>query len=440
MSPIISIIGIVIGLALMIGLSFKGVSIYLYAPISAVVVMLFGGLPVWATLTGPYMEGFVGYAKNYFLLFAMASMYAKIMGDSGAAQVIAVTLTNAAKKAKKNKELVAMLSLHVVTLLLTYGGINLFVVTFLMASIAKTMYEELDIPWHLYNASAWASGTITMTMLPGSPAAQNLIPMQYLGTDAKAAPLLGILSAIICVVLELGYIVYVQRRCKKKGEGFLPTGAVIAERIKEVDLKDTDITIVKALIPSIVLLIVLNFFKLPSVLVALLVGIVLAVILYWKNIPNVLQSLTQGVEQSIGVTISVCAVVGFGSVVAVTPGYAAVIAGLDHVPGGPLVQLLIAVNVCAGFAGSASGGLAIGLNSFAQKFLDMGINPQLIHRVSAIASGGLDSLPHNGAVNSGLRIAGLTHKQAYIHTFIECTIIPLIVSIFTLLMAMAGIC
>lgn len=440
MNSTISIIGIIIGLALMIFLSFKGVSIYLYAPISAVVVMIFGGLPIWETLTGTYMEGFVGYAKSYFLLFAMASMYAKIMGDSGAAQVIATTLANAAKKAKKNKELVAMLALHCVTLLLTYGGINLFVVTFLMAAIGKTMYEELDIPWHLYNASAWASGTITMSMLPGSPAAQNLIPMEYLGTDAKAAPMLGLLSAIICVVFELIYIVYALKKTQKKGEGFLPTGAVIAERIKEVDLKNTDIGIVKALIPSIVLLIVLNFVPIPSVLVALLVGIVLAIILYWKNLPNVLTSLTQGVEQSIGVTISVCAVVGFGSVVAATPGYAAVIGGLDKVPGGPLVQLLIAVNVCAGFAGSASGGLAIGLNSFAQKFLDMGIDPQLIHRVAAIASGGLDSLPHNGAVNSSLRIAGLTHKQAYKHTFIECTVIPVIVSIFTLLMASAGIC
>ena len=440
MSPTVSIIGIIIGLTLMIYLSFKGVSIYLYAPLSAVVVMLFGGLPVWATLTGPYMEGFVGYAKNYFLLFAMASMFAKVMGDSGAAQVIAVTLVNASRRAKKNKELVAMLSLHAVIVILTYGGINLFVITFVMVSIAKSMHEELDIPWHLFYTSMWASCTITMTMLPGTPAAQNLIPIQYLGTDAKAAPMLGILSAIICTVLELMYIVYVYRRCKKKGEGFLPTGAVIAQQIKEVNLQEVDIGIVRALIPSIALLVVLNFFELPSILVALLVGIVAAVVLYWKNLPNVMQTLTQGLEQSIGVTISVCAVVGFGSVVAITPGYASVIAGLDRLPGGPLVQLLIAVNVCAGFAGSASGGLAIGLNSFAQRFLDMGVNPQLIHRVSSIASGGLDSLPHNGAINSSLRIAGLTHKQAYIHAFIECTVIPLVVSICTLLMAMAGIC
>ncbi|MDL2218777.1 GntP family permease [Ruminococcaceae bacterium OttesenSCG-928-O06] len=456
MGSMVSIIGIIVALVVMMFLSFKGVSIYLYAPASAIIVMLTSGLPIWDTLTGPYMVGFVGYAQSFFLLFMFASIYAKVMGDSGAAQVIATTLTGLASKAKKNPKFVAMLCLQSVTLLLTYGGINLFVVVFLQAAIGKSMFQKLDIPWHLYNAGAWASGTITMTMLPGTPASQNLIPMQYLGTTPTAAPILGLLSAIICVILELFYIRYALKKTEKKGEGFLPTGAVIAERIKEVDLKQVDIGIVKALIPSIVLLLVLNaksilgifmdpiptWIDLPGMqlpLVALTIGVILAIILYRKNLPNIMQTLAGGAEQSIGVVISVCAVVGFGSVVAITSGYESVITGLDSLPGSPLIQLLIATNVCAGFAGSASGGLAIGLNSFAQKFLDMGINPQHIHRIAAIGCGGLDSLPHNGAVNSGLRVAGLTHKQAYKHTFIECCVIPIIVSVFSIIFATMGI-
>jgi len=46
------------------------------------------------------------------------------------------------------------------------------------------------------------------------------------------------------------------------------------------------------------------------------------------------------------------------------------------------------------------------------------IDPQLLHRVASMASGGMDTLPHNGAVITLLGIAGLTHKQSYIDIFV----------------------
>ena len=435
-----SIIGIVLGLSFMIFLAFKGISIYIYGPLSAAIVILTGGMPFWSSLTGVYMDGFVGYIKNFFLLLMLSAIFAKIMGDSGAAQVIAMTIAKLAKKSKKHKELVAIFSIHAIVLLLTYGGISLFVVTFLIVSIAKTTYQELDIPWHLERAGSWATGTVTMSMLPGSPAAQNLLPIPYLGTTPSAAPIIGLSCAILCAALEITYVTHAWRKTKKRGEGFLPTGAAIARRDITVELKNTDITIFKALTPSVVLIFVLNFLPIPSVLVALLVAIAVATVLFWKNLPNIFGSFAAGAEQSIGVTVGVASVVGFGAVVSATPGYAMIIESLDKIPGSPLMKLIIAVNVCAGVAGSASGGLAIGLNSFAQKFMDMGINPQLIHRISLISSGGLDSLPHSGAVISGLRVSALTHKQAYKHVFITNTVIPIIVSIFALVLASAGIC
>lgn len=436
----ISLVGMVLGLALMMFLAYKGVSIYIYGPVSAAVVILTSSMPFWETLTGEYMNGFVGYVKNFFLLLMLSAIFAKIMGDSGAAQKIALSIAKLSKKSKKHKELVAIFSIHAIILLLTYGGISLFVVTFLIVSIAKTTYQELDIPWHLERAGSWATGTVTMSMLPGSPAAQNLLPIPYLGTTPMAAPILGLACAALCVCLEVMYVTCAWRKTKRLGEGFLPTGAAIAQRDTKVELKETDISLVKALIPSIVLIVVLNFLPIPSVLVALLTAIAVAIVLFWKNLPDISGTFAAGAEQSVGVTVGVAAVVGFGAVVAATPGYATLVESLDKIPGSPLVQLIIAVNVCAGVAGSASGGLAIGLNSFAQKFMDMGINPQLIHRISLISSGGLDSLPHSGAVNSGLRVSALTHRQAYKHVFITNTVIPIIVSVFALVLAMLGVC
>ena len=38
---------------------------------------------------------------------------------------------------------------------------------------------------------------------------------------------------------------------------------------------------------------------------------------------------------------------------------------------------------------------------------------EVLHRVVAMASGGMDTLPHNGAVITLLAVTGLTHRQSY---------------------------
>ncbi len=58
----------------------------------------------------------------------------------------------------------------------------------------------------------------------------------------------------------------------------------------------------------------------------------------------------------------------------------------------------------------------------------LGISPELLHRIAALASGGLDTLPHNGAVITTLAIFGLTHKQSYKDIFFTSVIIPITVT------------
>jgi H+/gluconate symporter-like permease len=38
---------------------------------------------------------------------------------------------------------------------------------------------------------------------------------------------------------------------------------------------------------------------------------------------------------------------------------------------------------------------------------------EVLHRVASMASGGMDTLPHNGAVITLLAVTGLTHRQSY---------------------------
>lgn len=56
----------------------------------------------------------------------------------------------------------------------------------------------------------------------------------------------------------------------------------------------------------------------------------------------------------------------------------------------------------------------------------VGIAPDLLHRVTAIATGGLDALPRNGAVITLLGICKLTHRQSYPDIFVVAVAGPLL--------------
>jgi H+/gluconate symporter-like permease len=83
----------------------------------------------------------------------------------------------------------------------------------------------------------------------------------------------------------------------------------------------------------------------------------------------------------------------------------------------PIVSLAIATNIMAAITGSASGGLGIIMETLVPKYLALGLNPNLIHRIATMACGAFDAMPHNGAVITMLAVAGLTHKEAYKHFF-----------------------
>ena len=66
------------------------------------------------------------------------------------------------------------------------------------------------------------------------------------------------------------------------------------------------------------------------------------------------------------------------------------------------------------------------MQTLAPQYLAMGVEPEVLHRIANIAAGGLDSLPHCGAVIAMLMIMGLTHRQAYKDIFVVTVLIPVI--------------
>lgn len=435
---LISLLGVFIGLGLLIYLAYKGFPILLLGVISTLIVIVFSGQPIPDLLTGTYMKGFGSFAEKNWLIFLGSAVFGQLMADSGAAKFLAIKGAGLARKFPGKEKFLAIVTLMTISGVLTYGGISLFVLVFTMVAIAKEIYSELDIPWHLYTTQTLSSGVITMTMLPGTPSIQNIVPTEYLGTTTMAAPLLGFLLSAIALTLGLSYIAFRLKQAEQRGEGFYPTGKLIAESNIVLDRNVKDFSVILTLLPSIVLFFCLNVLNLGAS-ISLLITVLVAYLIFRKDLDNLYGSIQSGSLNALNAMAATCAVVGFGAVVSAVPAFEYVISALDNIPGPPIVQLILAINIAAGVTGSATAGVGIGLDILAERFLAQGIPAEVIHRIGVISAGGLDSLPHNGAVINTLSVTKLTHKQAYFHYFFMTVLIPIVCAIIGAILYQIGI-
>ena len=425
----VSTIGIVVSLAFIIVLALRGWHIIVIAPLAAVLVALFSQMDVLQTLTGPYMKGFVYYAGRFYLIFLMGSLFGKFMEDSGAARSIARGILNIIGR---ENQLRVMLAISVICLVLTYGGVSLFVVIFTVIPIARPLFKEANLPWHLFVlAFLFGAASLTMTMLPGSPQIQNIMPTKYMNTTAMAAPVLGLMGAVIVASLNVLYMKYCLRKVKETGEVYVPPtgGGLIGEGPETVDMPNVWLS----LIPMVVVIVLLNVPGIKLVVIyALGAGALAAAILFWKRYPNKVDTLSKGALNTVVPIVNTCADVGYGMAVAATAGFKVVSAWLLTLPMHPIISLSIATNIMAGITGSASGGMGIILETLAPKYLALGLSPELVHRIVAMSSGCFDAMPHNGVVITILAVCGLTHVQAYRHIWwghVVATLIALIIVI-----------
>jgi H+/gluconate symporter-like permease len=434
-----SLLGIVVGLALLIFLAFKGQSILWVAPVCAAVVALFSmvedpTINVLEMWTGNYMAAMATFLQTWFPAFMLGAIFGKVMEVSGAAKSVGLWLTKliGAKQ--------AIIAVVIACGVLTYGGISLFVVVFAIYPLAVALYREADIPNKLIpGAISLGAFTFTMTAIPGTPQIQNIIPTNYYGTTAMAAPVMGIVAALVMLIGGVAWMKMREKKLKAQGLHFVEPSNL------EVMAEDTELpNPIVSLIPLISVPVTLNLFSVPLV-GSLLIAVVLTLILNYKcfkDFPKAINDGAAGGLMSIGNT---AAANGFGGVVKAVPGFATLTTMLLGIPGTPLISEAISVSVLAGATGSASGGMGIALEALGPKYMELAasdpnLSPEALHRVASVASGGLDTLPHNGAVITLLSVCGLTHKDSYLDICMNCCIIPTIAVIVCIIFAMIGIC
>jgi H+/gluconate symporter-like permease len=456
--------GILLGLAFLMALAFRGWTILLLAPAAALVAAAFAGEPLLAHWTQTFMTSAAGFVAQFFPLFLLGALFGKLMDDSGSVAAIADFMTEKLGPSR------AVLAVVLAGALVTYGGVSLFVAFFVIAPMGLALFRAGGVPRRLLPAAmALGTSTFTMSALPGTPAIQNAIPMPFFGTTPFAAPGLGIIAAIVMLGFGLWWLSAAEARARRAGEGFGPAEEHAAgpaeEAAQDLTVRELASTarefdpaevgrgrpasrhppIALAVLPLLTVIVV-NFvvtqLVLPSldtdflaeprwgesslsavggiwsVAVALFAAILVLVGLNFGRLPDLRASVDAGANAAVLPVLSVASLVGFGAVVAALPSFEAVRDWVLGIGGGPLVSLAVATNILAALTGSASGGMTIALDALGPTFMQIatetGLDPSLMHRVAVIASGTLDSLPHNGAVVTMLAVAGCTHRESYL--------------------------
>lgn len=424
--------GIILGLGLLMFLAYKGMSIIWIAPICAMIVALTGGLELLPAYTDTYMTGFVGFTKSWFPVFMLGALFGKVMDDSGAARSVAYWVTKVIGTKFAIAAVVAGCAI------LTYGGVSLFVVVFAIYPLAVALFREANITRKLIpGAIALGSFTFTMTAIPGTPQIQNLIPMQYFGTTPSAAPIMGFAGALIMAGGGLAWLTYREKKYTAAGELFTEPDT----KLDELDVANLPNPLLSAL-PLVAVIVLLNFAKF-HIITSLSVGILLAIAFNFNRLPQLIKTLNTGAAGSVQAIINTSAAVGFGAVVRAVPGFVALTDFVLGIKGNPLISEAVAVNILAGATGSASGGMGIALAALGDKYVELaassGIPLAAFHRVASLSSGGLDTLPHNGAVLTLLAVCSMTHKDSYKDIFMVACAIPIVSVIAAILLSTMGL-
>ena len=431
-----AIILLVIALVLLAWMTLRGINIIIGAIIASSFVAITAGQNLAKVLTETYMKGFTGFFASWFILFLLGAIFGKVMADTGAADSIA----NALMKYLGKKW--AILATVITCAIMTYGGVSLFVVGFSVYPIAESLFREANLPRRFIPA-AIVLGSVSFTMtMPGSPEIQNLIPSEFFHTTPWAGGIIGIICAAGIAVAGCIYLLRAVKKAVALGEHFEEHSSVIqrvmnaqqemaaAAETAQENRPNFIVAILPLLLVVVSLAVLTNGYHVESTIAAVYSmgsGIIIAWLLMFRFIRQFWGSLAEGASESITAISNTCAVVGFGSVVAMTEGFKQVVYAVTHIPGPPLLGLGIGVTLIAGITGSASGGLGIALPILAPIYTKLGVDPGAMHRVSALASGGLDAMPHNGYVVTLIRsIAKDTHKRAYWPLFVVAGIITTI--------------
>ena len=418
----ISGFGIVLALAVMAVLVFKKVSPVVAGPIAAVIVCVTSNLNLQEGVLSTYLSGVGSFVVSYFFVFLLGNIFGNIYQITGAASRIGEIIARIfGAKRIANCMLAVMLSAAA----LSYGGINSFVIVFAVFPIALKLFEEADLPLFLLAPIVYA-GICTFAMTgPFAPQICNIVSMNTLGTSSYAGLIPGLVTSVAMAVLIVVYMTWRGKKAKLAGLHF-----TYPEDVQQFSDDAEKPNSVLCFIPLLFIVFTFNVMS-WAIEICLALGIIIAICLFWKHIPKseLLGLFNSSAASSVTIILNTAAIVGYGAVAKLTPCYSAAVDLLTTSEANPYVLAAVGANIFVCILGSSSGGISLMYASLGDTFLHygtLGYNLGFIHRLCAMGSGGLDTMPWNGGVISVFGVCKTTLKDSYKDTFVTSGLIPLV--------------
>jgi H+/gluconate symporter-like permease len=438
-------IGVLAGVTLLIVFALRGTNIIVAALLSATLVAVTNGLSPLQAVTTDFVTAMTRFAGPFFLLFVTGAVFGRVMAESRAAQAIAMKLTDVLGPQR------TLIIGTLVCALLTYGGVNVFIVIFTVYPLGLVLMKQANVPKRLFMAAtALGAGTFTMTAMPGAPTFQNIIAARAAGTPLTAAPIAGLVASAVMLGLGLLYLEWQRKRAIATGEGFVPSPTDVmpelpaGDRLPYWGVAMLPMIVVLATIMSPMILSIVAPFDPESgalydsimkvamasplnwTVVAMAAGTLSGLLIFRKTISQPLVTMGHGAESAVLPLFNTAVVIGFGGVVSSTPAFESFSTAMLDTGLNPMISAVLSINIMAGIMGSATGALQIFATTLAPRYLELGLEPAVLHRLIAVGAGGLDSLPHSGAIITTLTIMGLSHRQAYKDTAVVTVLIPIV--------------
>lgn len=437
---VLGAIGLLLGIAVLIVLCIKGVSPFLAALIASVVVIVTNGLNFFEAIMKTWAGGMSGFVSTYLLFFCLAAAYGQLMKTSGAAESIA----NALFKLFGAKW--APMATLIVTWVLAYGGINVFIVVFAVYPIAMPLFKKANISKNMMPAIFLFGSVVLLVCTPGVIAGLMYALSEGLGVPVLSAPVMGVLSMLISLVFGCVYVTLRAKRMSKRGEGFEPSANDLAyEKSKESKELPPLWSSLLPMVVTIVLKFVLlgaGFGTMPTSYMTVIIGEVLLIALQFKYLKGaILKSFTDGFFTGINPLLLNAGIMGFAAIISSCASFQLFIDFAKYLceTMNPYISAIIAINIFSGITGASMSGAQIFANTMADTYLSYGVNNMAMYRIMSIASMGLDTLPHCPTFLAMADVCGVTAKKSYGHVFWCTVVFPIALALICVVFALLGI-
>ena len=331
----IGVIGIVAGLVFFVIAAMKGWNVLVTSLVTAVIIAATNGMDIMNAMVGSeksYVTGLAGFVQKNLLIFMGGAIMGEFMDKSGAAKSIAKAIMG--KVGTKSPYLV-LLGIAAIGAILTYAGISMFVAMFALIPLARPMFKECNIPWHLFCA-AWTLGacSFTMAMIPGVPAVAWINAANGCGVSMTAAPIMGIVGSVIAIAVSCLYIKFALKRAQAKGEVYVADENETAEASEEKAIPSLGVSLLPLVLLIAIIIIGSQLGVANIVYIAMVAAIIVSMIVFNKYISSQRDVLGNGAKSALGPAVFTSAAVGVGTVAAAAVGFQIIQGAIFNMPGG----------------------------------------------------------------------------------------------------------